>query len=560
MYSINSVNSNFNQIKFTSKHKPREEKSVQNNEKSDRFLSRLSLTAASVLFGLNISGVPVSDNQSANNNYSENTTETVCFVPKTNYTIHGKKTNELSYLDYIDEHNNPLSDKTISKTLKHKIPMSALTDKNGRLNDDMLVFDLNGDSILDAREKSYFANGGIISPSSNDSISLKEFTNALRMMDLLNIDDGKISTTDKKHLYKFIEGAEYMFQTIPKPLRSEYALALKNIAYLHDGTSSTSNTLGSMNEYDSAIEINLDELKNKQQIASNMLHELTHAICMGYLDHKADPDYNIVRKESLKDTDDNSLAQEVQTHWAEYAFLWKNMSEDDRKLLSPDFNKIWEQYDKINDNYKDKYDTKSIAVTAFAQTGRMSQYETIYQKPDSFIYNAKFTDNLGGIFKSDKTEAPVFEDTEDLKLYDKNGNNIINDKIKNILNKKNSIKFIDYNKIYDLDFSGNNSISTRKYKTQPMPHSEERYECQNLSPKIFSETKINEDYKLFDINSNGYIDGVEKAYWGGDLSVDKIKKYISNFPDNKDNREIRNRIYNETLKTLDEQAKSDFND
>jgi len=257
-----------------------------------------------------------------------------------------------------DENGNPIITGEV-KNLFNKDKLTAdyseITDENGRLKSGYGIFDLNGDGMLDDKEKTFFSSGGHPSGQQSASLDISKFMETLSVLDNLgfnqtkktNESNGIIPQKDKARVYKILSAAGYMLKNLnglPENLQKSYADALKkvNLRCFDKGA-----TIGQ--HINGTIYMNTD-LLSSAGASSTLIHELTHYVLASL-------------------GEESSLTQEVQSFYMEY-LLYKNESgKTDYREKSSDGSYTTDTdymryIDKLKEKYPDLSDTDA-AVSAF---------------------------------------------------------------------------------------------------------------------------------------------------------------------------------------------------
>lgn len=238
-----------------------------------------------------------------------------------------------------------------------------ICDSTGHLKSGFEMFDLNGDLMLDEKEKAFFSSGGHPISDDNSKLSLKNLVQSIEILDKIGFDknycenraDNIVTSDDKKNLYKMISASNEMLDNItelPKELQEKYKNALKNI-YLGNYT----NSYAFGHAKDNTIAINC-KLANTTEISSILIHELTH-----YL----------LNKNGME----SSTMQEVETFYMEYKLYSEAKKNPDYMKDKKSFyfgiesNAIDMEYMNYADKLKSENPNipeKELAVKAFVKT------------------------------------------------------------------------------------------------------------------------------------------------------------------------------------------------
>lgn len=342
-----------------------------------------------------------------------------------------KKYDTLSNMSLKDESGNEVITnevKSLFSLQKLEISVDDLVDENGNIKTGLKLFDLNGDNKLDDKEKAYFTSKGKI-VDSKDKITLGDFIVILDKLQLFDKSSDKLSSSERKLLYKYIDSAFLMMdglEGMPDGVKELYEKALGTISVL--GTKEQ-RTAGEYNDCEKSIRLSKHK-GDKYYLASTLLHELTHHICHNFSDKKI-----------------NSLAQKVQCFYME-----SKLQEQFTKMPGSTQKLTGEAYEtKLLKDNNPELSELDIAKFLFMKN-HYEYYSKYYNmQNDDYVYNTEYKD-IGGYFEEDKNKKNIYDASiqkafSGLEIKDENGNNLITEELKNLFTANKPI--IQYSDLID---------------------------------------------------------------------------------------------------------------
>ncbi|MCM1265740.1 MAG: hypothetical protein NC200_06030 [Candidatus Gastranaerophilales bacterium] len=399
-----------------------------------------------------------------------------------------------------------------------EISMDNLVDENGFIKKGYELFDLNGDKKLDDLERNYFSTGGKYINKGSNIITVENFAKILSQLDVFDGRHDEILTqNDRRTLYLYIQGAHQMLNSLeefPEEIRSLYEQALVGISHLEIDKNPESAGFQRNGVIGIKDENNQRTGKpDKFQVASVLIHELTHFICGHLSEDKKYP----------------AITQEVQTFYMEHKLY-------DKMKSSPEFR--FSQLKTDRAFYYLREENPEITELDIAKAVFMEEhfdwYNNHYQNKDpNIIQNAEYRP-IGEIFnepdnKADIYNAGIQKAFSGLTLLDENGKELITDELKSA-------------------FSANKPI---------------------LSVRDFVDEKghIKSGFEIFDLDGDGFLNGNERDYFNyityNDLP--KIVKILKEFNSSENNSkdsfvsaEVRRQFEEDVLHNCDMRRRYNF--
>ncbi len=271
-----------------------------------------------------------------------------------------------------DENNNELISDEIKKKLlqNEEIKKTDIANIDGTIKKGFNIFDLNSDGKLDNTEFSVFASGGKLGKiqEKTESIKMNQFIDSQIFLDEFNSDDFdylqkktkdiQCSASDRNKIYKLKEATNYLVEGLNKfspEIKTTYEKALKDINFLGKTDNETIRGGGYLNSVveSNLIYINGIESRSKEEIASTLIHELTHKI----------------QKE--KYSRQSVLLNESQAYYMQNIFLYK-------QGIDISNTEIGENILSNSCNTQESLCPSKIATKSFVESSLFSQYCEMY--------------------------------------------------------------------------------------------------------------------------------------------------------------------------------------